>query len=101
MGVLIARYCKSGLIPDGYEPRLAEALALRNHLAHHYFSENMGKLASPEGRNEMIVELNQHAASMREVEQEIAVFTKQWHTKHGITDEAIKAAEEEIMRGYV
>ena len=101
LGALITRYRKSGLIPEGYEPRLSKALDLRNHLAHHYFAENAGQFASPAGRDSMISELNGHAAWIREVEQELAAFTKQWHPKHGITDEAVRKAEEEIWKGGV
>lgn len=101
LGTLIKRYRESGLIPEGYESRLREALDLRNLLAHRYFGEKVDLLVSPAGRDDMISELNGHAAWIREVEQELAVFTGQWHQKHGITAEAIREAVEAIMKGGV
>jgi hypothetical protein len=99
LGTLLTRYRKSGLIPDGYDGKLSDALALRNQLTHHYFPENIDKFGSAAGRDAMIRELNQHAATMLEIEQELASFTKRWHAKHGITDQAIKAMEQEIQSG--
>ncbi len=101
LGTLIKRYRKSGLIPEGYEPRLREALDLRNLLAHRYFAENVDLFVSSAGRDDMISKLNGHAAWIREVEQELAAFTKQWHPKHRITAEAVQEAEAAIMKGGV
>ena len=47
------------------------------------------------------MELNDHAAYMRTVEQELAGFTKQWHAKHGITEQAVREMEKDIMGGDV
>ena len=101
LGTLIERYRKSGLIPEGYEPRLREALELRNLLAHRYFAENVELLVLPAGRDDMISKLNGHAAWIREVEQELAAFTERWHAKHGITAEAVQEATAAIMKGGV
>ena len=52
LGTLIERYRKSEMIPEGYEPRLREALELRNLLAHRYFADNVELLVS---RSEEVV----------------------------------------------
>lgn len=100
-GRLVARFRKTGLIPDAYETRLSEALTLRNHLAHNYVWENAERFLEAGERDKMILELNQYAESMRQLEQEMAGFSKQWRERHGVTDDAVAQAEQELLRGGV
>lgn len=96
-GALVAHFRKTGLIPEACEPRLSEALTLRNHIAHNYFWENAVRFLDVLERDKMILELNGHAESMRQLEQELAGFSKQRREQHGVTDEAVAQAEQELL----
>lgn len=96
-GKLVTRFCKADLIPQEYEARLSDALTLRNRLAHNFFWENIVGFMTAPGRDNMILELNGHAESLRQLEQELAGFSKQWHERHGVTDEAIAEAERKLL----
>jgi hypothetical protein len=58
LGTLIQKLRKSFDVPAGFDLRLEEALRLRNWLTHHYFADRAAEFQSPEGRSEMIRELD-------------------------------------------
>ena len=58
LGGLISGLKQSFEVPPAFASRLEEALNLRNWLAHHYFADRAEAFQTPDGRSEMIRELD-------------------------------------------
>jgi hypothetical protein len=58
MGTLTRTLRESYEVPADFDLRLQEALRLRNWLTHHYFTDRAAEFQSPEGRSEMVRELD-------------------------------------------
>ena len=69
LGALIRRLRDSFDAPTDFDQRLQETLRLRNWLTHHYFVDRTAEFQSPEGRSEMIRELDGISDRLNELDE--------------------------------
>jgi hypothetical protein len=85
-------------MPQALEGRLARALILRNWLAHEYFWQRAPSALTRNGRDQMIVELQEAADYLRSVDQELTDVTDSWLAQHGVSRETIEAELDLLLR---
>jgi hypothetical protein len=69
LGTLIRKLRDSFDVPTDFDQRLQETLRLRNWLTHHYFADRTAEFQSPEGRAEMIRELDKISDRLNELDE--------------------------------
>ena len=77
------------------ERKLKKAVDVRNWLAHHYFHDRVKEISTPNGRENMILELQEEADKFGELDMEFTEVFKKWANKLGISQEDI---DEEMIR---
>lgn len=81
------------------ESRLHEAVKLRNWLAHRYFGERDLNITTPEGREQMIFELQEKADFLKELDREFTQLLLQWFYSKGGSKEEFKLELAKYLRG--
>ena len=81
------------------ECRLRKAVELRNWLVHRYFSERDREIATLDGREQMIFELQEKAAFFEELDDEFTALLRKWFFSMGGTKEELESALAEYLRG--
>lgn len=71
--------------------RLREANRLRNWLAHRYFWERAKHILKPEGRENMIVELQEKADLFRELDRELTDFATKLIFRAGVSNQEFES----------
>lgn len=79
------------------EKRLNRALQRRNWLAHNYFRERALDILTWEGRQRMIVELQETADDLRILDEELTRITESWLERLGIDRRSIRAELDKSM----
>lgn len=77
-------------IPSDLEAVLSDALTKRNFLAHHFFRERSDEFMSQEGRERMIVELQNTQALFDGADAKLSEATKSAMEKYGFTDKRVE-----------
>ena len=85
------------VLPSTLEPRLREAVKLRNWLAHRYFYDRAVEMLTKHGREHMIVELQRKADFLKELDEEFTCIQKQWRRKMGISDEHMQFEMQKLL----
>lgn len=96
--MLTALRARTTLAPT-LEPRLRQALELRNWLAHNYFGERADSILSWDGRERMISELQETADFLASVDVELTTISEQWLQRAGISKKKIEVEMEKYKRG--
>jgi hypothetical protein len=86
------------LAKDLFE-ELDGAVEKRNFLAHHFWFERAHLMFSEAGAREMIDELDDLSEEFERLDEKIEALCRPKHTELGVTNELLKAALEECMRG--
>ena len=76
-------------LSEDLEVKLIEAVKLRNYLAHRYFSERDRDILVEEGREKMIVELQDWADTLRNLDNEFTDLLRSWLHHKGVSEEEI------------
>src|SRR3990172_9304045 len=79
-GALIQKLKHYFDVPANFERRLQEALRVRNWLTHHYFAERTVEFQSPQGRSQMIRELNDLSDRLYELDAYFDRLLVSWLT---------------------
>lgn len=79
------------------EANLAESLALRNWLAHHYFKDRIHLFLSAAGREEMISELSRAHDLFTKTDRELESLVKPIRERYGFTDDVLETAYAEFI----
>jgi hypothetical protein len=85
MGSLNRRLIDSGMNLTHLDDDLLRSVHLRNFLAHHYFRERALTFQTPDGRRQMIVELDQAASFLREMGERLDALTMEILKEEGVT----------------
>ena len=85
-------------LPPALENRLHEAVELRSWLAHRYFSKHAINILTLEGREKMIVELQQKADFFKELDAEFTVILNKWLFSQGISKEELESEVARVVR---
>ena len=91
---------KASLSPT-LETRLAEAVNLRNWLAHDYFRVREREMLALEGREKMISELQEKADWLQELDREFTDILKNWLCIMGISKEEIESEIENYFQEII
>ena len=91
LGRLIERLAKRMAMSSVLRGRLIEAKKLRNWLAHRYFWERAKDILKPEGRDNMIVELQEKADFFKELDQELTDFAQELLFRAGASREEFES----------
>ena len=78
LGNLILKLRGSFDVPTDFDQRLHETLHLRNWLTHHYFADRTAEFQSPEGRSEMIRELDKISDRLNELDKYFDHLLVKW-----------------------
>jgi hypothetical protein len=97
MGQLLGRLQKIGIPFEDLKVKLKEALKKRNWLAHAYFSERAMEFMSENGRNKMILELEQAAEYFKSIDEEVSSIFYKIAGTYGLTDEVFKKIMDEML----
>jgi 23S rRNA G2069 N7-methylase RlmK/C1962 C5-methylase RlmI len=84
LGALIKKLKDSFDVPADFDARLQEALRLRNWLTHRYFANRTTEFQSPEGRSEMIRELDEISDRLDELDQYFDHLLVSWLVDPGM-----------------
>jgi len=101
MGKLIRRLREVGQPTDSIEGALAKALKGRNWLAHGYFADRAIEFTDPDGREEMIEELDELRDSFRACAVELDAVSMPAARKLGFTDEMLEKTQAEMTYAYI
>lgn len=93
MGQLLKNLALLGMLDNGIETLLGDALSKRNYLAHRFFVENAYNFLSSAGRNLMIVELETIRDLFNKIEDVLNPITSELCEKYGITKEKLHEIE--------
>ena len=85
------------ILSSTLEPRLREAVKLRNWLAHRYFYERAREHLTPDGREKMIEELQETADFLRKLDEDFTSIQKEWRRSIGISDEHIQLEMQKLL----
>ena len=91
---------KASLSPT-LKTRLAEAVELRNWLAHDYFRVREREMLALEGREKMISELQEKADWLQELDREFTDILKNWLCIMGISKEEIESEIENYFQEII
>ena len=79
--------------------RLDDALERRNYLAHYFWFEQIPKINSRSGVEEMIGELDEAIETFRSLNEEVGVQLRNHAEKVGITEQVLEEAKEDVLSG--
>ena len=99
LGQLIRKLSAVATVPSTLTLKLEAALRLRNWLAHEYFRERATEWLSREGRDRMILELEECRKSFIEADRLLDVTFKPVREKYGLTDERLQREYQEYIVG--
>lgn len=85
-------------ITPEFDEQLAESLALRNYLAHHYFKDRIHLFLTVDGREEMISELSRAHDIFSKTDHQLETLVKPIRERYGFTDEVLQKAYAEFIR---
>jgi hypothetical protein len=91
MGKQIRRALDVAQVPESLVTRLADALRLRNHLAHDFFRERAELMVTTEGRNEMLEELERARDELGRIDNDLGEVTMRYLETVGVPRDAIAA----------
>ena len=77
-------------LSEDLEVKLIESVKLRNYLAHRYFSERDRDILVEEGREKMIVELQDWADTLKNLDNEFTDLLRSWLHHKGVSEEEIQ-----------
>lgn len=97
LGKLIRGLREHAVVTKELENTLSAALVKRNWLAHGYFRDRASAFLTTEGRNAMILELQESQKLFENADQMLESATKPTRLKYGFTDERIAAAVAEYL----
>lgn len=101
MGRLIKRFTPYLNGDDELEEDLRLALAIRNHLAHHFFWDNAAKAMTMQGQAELVEECSDAMSFFEEVDQRLERVVAAYYTAHGTPADLLAAriatAQEELL----
>ena len=100
MGKLIRRLREIGQPTDSIKDALSKALKDRNWLAHGYFADRAIEFTNPEGRTDMLVELNELRDSFRACAEELDAISMPAARKFGFTEEMLEKVRAEMTSEY-
>ena len=100
MGKLVRRLREAGQPTQSIERALADVLRQRNWLAHSYFSDRSIEFTLPEGRSDMIAELENLREMFMVAVDELDSITLPLATKYGMTEEMLSKAQGKMMEEY-
>ncbi len=98
LGKMIAHLNKITDVPSELSNNLSKALKLRNWLVHDYFRERSEQFLFSEGRNEMILELQQATSLIHEVDEQLSLMLEPLKRRHGFTEDFFAKAYEEMLK---
>ena len=75
---------------------LAEALNLRNELAHHFWRRNILKMGTSEGRASLIEQLEGNIKLFHEIDRSLNALTLEIFSRVGVEQETIDALYEQL-----
>ena len=100
MGKLVRRLQEVGQPTDSVEQLLAFALKDRNWLAHGYFSDRAVEFTLPDGREQMIAELEASQERFRNCAGALDAVSLPAARKFGLTDEALEQVKARMEAAY-
>ena len=97
LGGIAQRLCSEVDLSKSLEDRLKKATELRNWLVHEYFIERIGDLLNSERHNDMIIDLQDKANFLRELDGELTALFRKWLCQIGISRETIELELENFI----
>ncbi len=85
-------------LPAAFEGRLRHAVRERNRLVHSYFYDRVVEFASADGREAMIVELQEAADFLRDFDDELQEIHQCWLDRFGISAERVREEVAKLKR---
>ena len=77
-------------LSEDLEVKMREAVKLRNYLAHRYFSERDKDILVEERREKMIIELQDWADGLKNLDNEFTDLLRSWLYRKGVSEEEIQ-----------
>jgi|WetSurMetagenome_2_1015567.scaffolds.fasta_scaffold00300_15 hypothetical protein len=90
LGMLIRSLRGVISVPQDLQSLLADALYKRNFLAHHYFRERSAEFMTKNGRDEMILELQEAQALFNRADGKLNEAVRPVRERIGLTDEQLE-----------
>ncbi len=84
-------------LPPNLEVKLKDAVKLRNWLAHRYFYERGKDILLSDGRERMILELQEKVDFLKNVDEEFVNILKVWRRDKGISDEQVQEEMQKLL----
>ena len=97
LGEIARQLCKEADLSKSLEDKLKKATELRNWLVHEYFIERIGDLLNSERHNDMIIDLQDKAKFLRELDGELTELFRKWLCQIGISRETVELELENFM----
>lgn len=97
MGKMLRSLRSVTTVPDALDQQLRDALRRRNWLAHAFFRERAEEFLSPQGRDQMIDEVDDCRSAFQVADRALEEIVAPLRRSAGITDEVLATALADMM----